>query len=71
MPGPAPHVARVRVRSLGLRGRLAALMTGSGDNDAGAGGDMTLSVGSFGLDSSGASLNEQDAYKLGSRFRIR
>ncbi|HJQ03500.1 MAG TPA: peptidoglycan-binding domain-containing protein [Jatrophihabitans sp.] len=32
---------------------------------------MALSVGSFGLDSSGASLNEQDAYKLGSRFRIR
>ncbi|HEX4728906.1 MAG TPA: hypothetical protein VH298_13970, partial [Jatrophihabitans sp.] len=32
---------------------------------------MTLSLGSLGLDTSGAVLNEQDAYKLGSRFRLR
>lgn len=32
---------------------------------------MTLTLGSLGLDSSGASLNERDAYRQGSRFRLR
>src|SRR6185437_15333290 len=32
---------------------------------------MTLTVGSLGLDSSGAVLDEQDAFRMGSRFRLR
>lgn len=32
---------------------------------------MTLTLGSLGLDSSGATIDEQDAYRQGSRFRLR